>query len=583
MGDPAQTDSRSRLKRWKWNPRTVTLIGLAAAVSALSLILRAHVPITVAGEPVDDLLFVRGATYLAHGQWLGPFDQFTLVKGPGYPAFIAAMYRSGVSLKVGEQLTYLLASAAIAGCIWVVTRRRAVTLAAYAVLALDPVNFSTYGSRLIRDGWYSSICMLFVATFFLAIYGAVMRTRLRWLVPLAAICGFSGAAFWLGREEGPWILPTLCVIGLGLPSYRLARWWFAKSRTRPGKSRILLAGGRLGLVGVVVVVALLAPIAVVTSENSKHYGVALTNDLELGQFARAYADWRRVQAGTPNVNDPISRAQREAVYQISSAARELEPYLDPSGPCVSHRPCSDHVWLGIRNAAAKLGYFRSASDAQGFFGQLDAQIQAGCESGQLICSPRLPAELQSLQLVSVGPLLSYVGRWAGMSVVSSGFYDLPFVHKETSPVKRSAYPVIVPAVPLSQETADAQVSSFLSNAWPYRLLAWIYRVLLPCLLVLAVTGIVWSLTRRRWPMLALVILSLALLVGFVARLIFVGILNTSQFPTLDSDVRYLLPAHALLLSLGVVGAALFVDGLQTKLVLRREDGRADEGDGLENR
>jgi hypothetical protein len=169
-----------------------------------------------------------------------------------------------------------------------------------------------------------------------------------------------------------------------------------------------------------------------------------------------------------------------------------------------------------------------------------------------------------------------------MTATSSGFYDLPFVHKETSPVKRAAYPGIVPAVPLAQEAADAQVNRFLSNAWPYRLLSWIYRVLLPCLLVLAVIGIVWSLVRRRWPMLALAILSLALLVGFVSRLIFVGILNTTQFSTLDSDVRYLLPAHALLLSLGVVGAALFVDGLQTRLVLRREDSRADEGDGLEN-
>ena len=51
---------------------------------------------------MDDRLYLRTASYLAQGRWLGPFDQFTLLKGPAYPAFVAAMYRSGVPLKVGD-------------------------------------------------------------------------------------------------------------------------------------------------------------------------------------------------------------------------------------------------------------------------------------------------------------------------------------------------------------------------------------------------------------------------------------------------------------------------------------------------
>ena len=143
----------------------VTLVGI---VSLLSVLMRWRVPVTTGASLADDALYARLAGYLIHGQWLGPFDQFTLLKRPAYPVFIALMYRWVIPLKVGEQMTYLLAAAAVAGCVWVVTLRRALAMVAYVVLALDPVNFNIHSSRVTRDGWYSSLSMLFVATFFLA-------------------------------------------------------------------------------------------------------------------------------------------------------------------------------------------------------------------------------------------------------------------------------------------------------------------------------------------------------------------------------------------------------------------------------
>ena len=135
-------------------------------------------PVTHGGGYVDDRLYLRAASYLAQGRWLGPFDQYTLLKGPGYPAFVAAMYRSGVPLKVGEQLTHLLAAAAVALCVWVASRRSVLALAVYVALALDPVNFDTWASRATRDSWYSSLTLLLIATVFLALYAAITHARL---------------------------------------------------------------------------------------------------------------------------------------------------------------------------------------------------------------------------------------------------------------------------------------------------------------------------------------------------------------------------------------------------------------------
>jgi len=49
---------------------------VAVIVSVLSVWLRSAIPLLSGGGSVDDFLFLRSAGYLAHGQWLGPFDQY---------------------------------------------------------------------------------------------------------------------------------------------------------------------------------------------------------------------------------------------------------------------------------------------------------------------------------------------------------------------------------------------------------------------------------------------------------------------------------------------------------------------------
>ena len=132
-------------------PLICLTVGVVATI--VSVLLRRHVPITLVNSGYDDGLFVRQATHLSTGQWLGSFDNLTLAKGSAYPAFIASMHALHVPLKVGEQLTFLLAAACLAACVWVVTRRLAAATAVYAVLALDPASFGVVASRVLRDSW----------------------------------------------------------------------------------------------------------------------------------------------------------------------------------------------------------------------------------------------------------------------------------------------------------------------------------------------------------------------------------------------------------------------------------------------
>jgi hypothetical protein len=57
---------------------------------------------TLAGH--DDGLFMTIGRHLSQGQWLGPFNQYTLMKGPGYPAFLAVANWFGLPLTLAHVL-----------------------------------------------------------------------------------------------------------------------------------------------------------------------------------------------------------------------------------------------------------------------------------------------------------------------------------------------------------------------------------------------------------------------------------------------------------------------------------------------
>ena len=531
---------------------------------------------------MDDRLYLRTATSLAQGRWLGAFDQYTLLKGPAYPAFIAAMYRAGVPLKVGEQLTHLLAAAAVALCVWVVARRFVVAIAVYVALAFDPVNFDTWASRATRDSWYSSLTLLLIASVFLAVYAAVRRARLPWIVAASLAAGATVGVFSLTREEMMWILPTLLVVVAGLPICVVVRWWFRTPRTREPARRALRGLGRLALVVAIIGMVGAAVILRVTTTNERQYGVAITNDLVYGTYARAYADWRRVAGGVSSPDDPITRVQREAVYAVSPLAKSLQPYLDPPGGCVTppggglgfHAripPCARAVWHGLRDAAARLGYFHTGADSQRFFANLDAQIQAGCDSGQLGCTPRLPTQLQSLQLFSAGTFLAFMRVWGSKTLTSTGYYDLPPGYRSGlgTPGLRTELAQIVRGIPATLPEAEDQERTFASNDLPYRVLIHLYTPLLPVLIVTALGGLVMAIVRPRWPQGTLSVLSIGLGVGAVSRLAFVGLLTITEFDTKDIEIRYLLPAHTLCLAFAIVGTSQLVDALWAGFRTRR--------------
>jgi hypothetical protein len=551
----ALSDRRTRAT-WLVILQLLVVLGTAA----ISIELRRRVPVQLNDSAYDGMLYARVASQIESGHWLGSFTQLTLGKGPGYPLFIAAAHRTGLELKVAEQLVYLTAVGATALALLLTTRRRWLALGAFVVLALDPASFSADSALVLRDNLFSSLGLLALSAAFLTFLGAARGSRWPWIVLGALTTGGASALYWLTREEGLTLFPPLGVLVVGM----LAMTWWTRRRAAGATDDRRRWFVRPIAAVLLVVVAAGLPIVVVRAENESHYGVALTNDLTEGAFLRAYADWSRVEAGPARYRVPISADQRLAVYEVSSAARELRPTLeDPDNfwrefGCDHPEAGCDYAggWMlwAVRDAASNAGHFDTAQDAQRFFTRLSEQISGACDDGALSCAPRLPGSLQALQQAPPRLMAHNFLALLRDVLLAKGMYDPPTGAAVVPDELRAEYTPVVDGIPADAVSATAQTAVFAPRIWQYTLLGAAYHVLVPLLLVLAVAGVcmaAYRVVRRRERAPLLLALVLAAGTGIVMREFLMALIQTAEY---DADrVRYQLPSYFLLTALAMAG------------------------------
>jgi glycosyltransferase involved in cell wall biosynthesis len=220
-------------------------------------------PLWVIGNAAyDDQLFVRQAGYLADGNWLGPFDQFTLAKGPAYPVFLAVVRRLGLPTALAFHVLALAAAGTLAGLIARLIGSRYGAAVAFTGLALNPVLFGPQASRLARDNVYAATSLLVFAVVGLVVVSATRpirqgrRRSAAGTLALAIIAGALLAGYWLLREEWSWLLPALTVLIVGLAVAgrridsrgvrRVGARRLAQSRLLAGAAAVIVTGAVFG-------------------------------------------------------------------------------------------------------------------------------------------------------------------------------------------------------------------------------------------------------------------------------------------------------------------------------------------------
>jgi hypothetical protein len=359
--------------------------GLLLAVAKLWLT-RGQSVFAIGPSDHDDFLFLRLAEYLVRGDWLGPYDQLTLIKGPFYPLWIAGAFLLGIPLFLSQHLLYAGACALFTRACRPAIKSGGARFALYALLLWNPMSFDASSmGRVLRQHVYASLGVMIFAGC-TALYQRRAETFRRQL-PWALLLGLAGGAFWLTREESVWIGPGVFLL---FGAYLSGAW-----RSSPGAVR------RAGKLLAVAAAFAAAPVLLVCTLNWRHYGWFGTVEFRAAAFRDAYGAMLRVRIGPDLPFVPVTREAREAMYQVSPAFATLRPPMEgwiardwarSSEGLTGIPPEQKQVaggWMmwALRDSAKAAGHYDSARHALSFYRQMAQEINRACEQGKLPARP----------------------------------------------------------------------------------------------------------------------------------------------------------------------------------------------------
>ena len=201
-------------------PKWLTYI-YVTALSLAYVVVRVHTPLTLyPGLPHDDGLYMSLGRSLAEGHWLGPYNQFTLMKGPGYPVFLAVANWLGISVSFSHALFYCAAVLFLVTIAHKLIKSYLISGLFLALLLGQMLPTTVDFDRVLREQITGSQLLFFFA----AIVGALFCAGAnKWRLFLAALAGFFLGWLWLTREEGVLDSASCFFVGRYFPLSRLSR------------------------------------------------------------------------------------------------------------------------------------------------------------------------------------------------------------------------------------------------------------------------------------------------------------------------------------------------------------------------
>jgi hypothetical protein len=361
----------------------IYVIGL----TLLYLVVALHTPVLLfALAPHDDGLFISLGQYLAQGKWLGPFNQFTLMKGPGYPAFLAVSHWLGVSITLAHALFHCAAVLVFVAVAYRFMRSYLLSGLLFALLLWQPTSLSLL--RVLRDRLYLDQILTLLACLMWMLFAA-RSDRERAIA--GAVSGAMLGWIWLTREEGLWLVPALAVLfAVGLFHAR-----------RADALRGFAISGAIFL-------ALFATAQIgFAAANWWAYGKFIGVDFKEANFRRALGALAGVRSGETKPYILVTSATRKRIYEVSPAFASLAADLDggmgqgwvKTSCALQPETCGEigagwFMWA-LRDAVAHAGHYASPAEASAFYGRIADEIAAACADGRLQCSaqpiPEMPA------------------------------------------------------------------------------------------------------------------------------------------------------------------------------------------------
>lgn len=320
----------------------------------------------------DGGLFISLAHHILNGEWLGPYDHRTLIKGPIYPLFIAASYLFRIPLLFAQHLLYCLACLVFAYVVGGRIKNRVHQFFIFLLLLFNPFA-ADYPLFYIpyRMGLYVPLIVLFFGTLIETIYPRKnsLTYSLRWSLYL----GISFTLLWYTREESIWVIPSLL---FGLLCFLL-----------PFKEERLSFVKRFAVVIIPFIVWSTGTISL-SLLNQKYYGVSHIIEIRSDGFSSAYGGILHIKNPTPKPRVVVTPQMREQAYAASPTLKKLYPYID--GERRMNWQNAFFMW-GLRRGLQIGEFAKNAPEAEDFWLQIGTELEHACGDGRLECVRSKPS------------------------------------------------------------------------------------------------------------------------------------------------------------------------------------------------
>ena len=193
------------------------VILLLIFVSVVRIFMHIEMPYSIHPvQIVDDGLMQRIALFLAEGQYLGPYDEFTLCKNYTYSYFLVLCFNTFLSYPVLLSILNIGSAFAICQSLkrYIPFGYRSVI---YVLIIFSPVTFSDMTALRIYRNSILQYMTLFVFAGFIALFLRKEEPGIKKLIPWIILEGIGLPLFWFVKEDSIWVLPfcvTISVIAL---------------------------------------------------------------------------------------------------------------------------------------------------------------------------------------------------------------------------------------------------------------------------------------------------------------------------------------------------------------------------------
>ena len=322
----------------------------------------------------DTQIFLNQATHLLEGNWLGPYSEYTLMKGPATPIWIAVMNFLGIPLLTSHNLLYLGMCILLMTAFKRFTSNNGFALFVYVLALFGPFTFD-YGAiaSAFREMLHQPLVLGLIAVSMIVFADFVQSRRVQngYLI----LFGVMFWLFWNNREEGIWIVPWLTWLLAVMAAY------LAIERSSVNRWRSIRVLSRVVLVPVVIwgfgTLAL-------AWKNYSEYGAFTVVELKTAQFQRAFGGLIGIEAETWR---PYHAAQRDVLDKLYNLPSGSELNIDDKDSDSRKSIHSLMLPWTFRSAVANAGYYaQGGQSVLAFYDRIGREIEDACNTGEFNCA-----------------------------------------------------------------------------------------------------------------------------------------------------------------------------------------------------